>query len=207
MSAGWWKSILSLPQHPRRGIAMHAFALVLLAAAGAGGGTKTNPKAPPAATVTTTAELACLHCPLGGGDGCAVCLKVDDKTPVLLTGKAGKELHEDRLQKKVVTIKGVLTLNKDKRLQLAGETAAGKDAPGKGMARVQGAPCCGKCDLGLCDECTIAVRNGDFTVILDGKLAQDHAEDATGIIAEGRLFVDKRGLVRLMATRVNLQKK
>jgi hypothetical protein len=186
---------------------MHAFALALLAAAGVPGDGKAAPKAPPAAAVTVTAELACLHCTFGVGDGCAVCLKVDDKTPVMLTGKAGKELHEDRLTKKQVTVKGTLTLNKEKRLQLAGETASGKDAPAKGAARVQGVPCCGKCDLSLCDECTIAVRNGDFTIILDGKHALGHAEDATGIVTEGRLFVDQRGLVRLLATRVNLQKK
>jgi hypothetical protein len=34
--------------------------------------------APPTAKATVTAEVACLHCTFGEGDGCAVCLKLDE---------------------------------------------------------------------------------------------------------------------------------
>jgi hypothetical protein len=81
-----------------------------------------NP-APPAAKVTVTAPLACLHCTFGEGDSCAVCLKLDDKTPLVLAGKAAKELFEFRLSKKVVTLEGALSLTKEKRMQLTSDVA------------------------------------------------------------------------------------
>ena len=81
------------------------------------------PKAAVAAKVTVTAPLACLHCTFGEGDGCAVCLKLDDKTPLVLAGKAAKELHSLRLSKNVVTLEGTLSLTKEKRMQLTSDTA------------------------------------------------------------------------------------
>src|SRR5437763_16427319 len=77
---------------------------------------------PPAAKTTVTAELACLHCTFGEGDGCAVCLKVDDKTPVLLAGKVARQFEEMRLSKKVVVVEGVLSLDKNKHLVLTGDS-------------------------------------------------------------------------------------
>src|SRR5260370_24904510 len=79
--------------------------------------------APPAAKVTVTAPLACLHCTYGEGDGCAVCLKLDDKTPLVLAGKAATELFEHRLSKKVLTLESAPSLHQDKRIQLTSETA------------------------------------------------------------------------------------
>ena len=81
------------------------------------------PKAPAAAKVAVTAELACLHCTFGEGDGCAVCLKLDEKTPLVLAGKAAKDLQAHRFSKQVITLEGTLSLNKDKRMQLTSETA------------------------------------------------------------------------------------
>jgi hypothetical protein len=192
---------------------MSWFVPLLLALVAPADGTNDPPvKAARTARVTVTAELACLHCTFGEGDGCAVCLKIDAKTPVLLAGKAAKQLEEMRLSKKVVVVTGTLTLNKDKRLVLAGDDARlfadgdkGK-APAKGQARVEGLPACGSCDLKLCDECTLAVVNGPAPIILDGKLAREHAEGARAVTALGRLYLDKRGLVRLDASKVNLEK-
>jgi hypothetical protein len=189
------------------------FAPLLLALAAPADGAGDPPaRAARTARVTVTAELACLHCTFGEGDGCAVCLKIDDKTPVLLAGKAAKQLEEMRLSKKVVVVTGTLSLNKDKRLVLAsgdahlfGDADKGK-APAKGQARVEGLPACGSCDLKLCDECTLAVVNGTVPIILDGKLAREHAEGARAVTALGRLFLDRRGLVRLDASKVNLEK-
>src|SRR5262245_418432 len=106
-------------------------------------------KPPPPARVTVNAELACLHCTFGGGEQCAVCLKLDAKTPLVLTGKAVKEFEDARLEKKLLVATGTLARDKDKRLVLATENAAlfadvkekDKDkAPAAGQARVEGTP-------------------------------------------------------------------
>ncbi|HXG10584.1 MAG TPA: hypothetical protein VNK04_12555 [Gemmataceae bacterium] len=170
---------------------------------------------PSAAQVVITAELACLHCTFGEGDACAVCLKVDDKTPVLLAGKSAKQFAEDRLSGKVVVIEGTLSLNKDRRLVLTsdqGRLVTDKDkekVPAKGQARVVGIACCGRCDLAVCEECTLAIKNAAQPIILDGQLAAQHAEEgkeAKPVTAIGRLFLDKRGLVRLDAGKVEFKK-
>jgi hypothetical protein len=168
---------------------MSTFGLVLLTLVAADAG-----KAPPPAKVAVTAQLGCLHCDFGEGDECAVCLKINELTPVMLAGKAGKDLAEDRLSRKVVVIDGVLTLNKDKRLVLTGDrfqllTGTDAEKAPKGQARIVGTAC--------------------FPIILDGKLADQHAhaEEQQTLTAEGRLFVDKKGLVRLEATKATLSKK
>ena len=172
-----------------------------------------KPAAP--AQVVITAELACLHCDFGEGESCAVCLKLDDKTPVRLAGKAAKQFEELRLDKKVLVAEGTLSVGKDKRLVLTSDKAhlyTDKDkgkVPEKGQALVVGVGCCGKCDLDLCDECTLAVRNDKQPIVLDGKLATQHAEEGKGgrkVTATGKLFVDKRGLLRLDAKAVKLDK-
>jgi hypothetical protein len=184
---------------------------LLLTLAVPGGAAKQAPRDAPA-RVTVTAEIACLHCTFGIGDGCAVCLKIDAKTPIRLAGKAAKEFEDVRLEKKVLVATGTLTVGKDRRLVLTSDKAhllTDKDrakAPPKAQARVAGRPVCGKCDLMLCDECTLAVANGKAAIVLAGKLARDHAEGAQAITAVGRPFVDARGLLRLDATKVDLVK-
>jgi hypothetical protein len=189
---------------------MSPLTLVLLAALPAA---DAKPAAPPA-RVTVTAETACLHCSFGEGEHCALCLKLDDKTPVLLEGKAAKPFFASRLDGKVVVAEGALALSKDKRLVLTCASVhawADKDkgkAPDKGKVRVAGTACCGHCDLGVCDECTLAVGNGALPVVLDGKLAAGHAEakDAQTLTAVGKLFRDKRGVLRLQADSADLKK-
>lgn len=191
---------------------MYSLSLVLLAAL-----PTADPKAPaaPPARVTVTATTACLHCTFGEGEHCALCLKLDDKTPVLLDGKAAKPFFASRLDGKVVVAEGTLALSKDKRLVLTcdnvhawGDKDKGK-APEKGKVRVAGTAVCGQCDLGVCDACTRAVANGALPVVLDGKLAAGHAEakDAQALTAVGTLFRDKRGLLRLRADSADLKKK
>jgi hypothetical protein len=168
----------------------------------------------PPAKVIITAELACLHCTFGEGEGCAVCLKLDDKTPVLLAGKSAAQFKEDRLSKKLVVAEGTLAI-KDKRLVLTSDTAhlyTDKDkgtAPERGQVRIVGRACCGSCDLEVCDTCTLAIQNTGAPVVLDGKLASRHAHlsDAKTVTADGKLFLDKRGLVRLDASKVEFEKK
>jgi hypothetical protein len=172
------------------------------------------PKTPPPAKVAITAAIACLHCDYGEGDGCAACLKIDDATPVKLAGKVAANLQEERFSKKVVTIEGTLVV-KDGRLLLTADRSRPfdeqnpGDAPAKGTARIAGTACCGSCDLKLCEECTLAVVNGTAPVVLDGKLAAQHAElaEARALVAEGRPFVDKRGVVRLAATKTTFGEK
>jgi hypothetical protein len=136
---------------------------------------------PPAAKVVVTADLVCLHCDLGIGDGCVPGLMVG-KTPVQLAGKVVTQFEKDTFDKKVVVVDGVLTLDNKKQFVLASDkgtfhTPDNKSAPAKGSVRVTGMPVCGSCDLMLCDECTLAVANGSNPIILDGKLAQQHRAD------------------------------
>ena len=93
---------------------MYSLTLVLLAALP--GADQKAPARP--ARVTVTAETACLHCTFGEGEHCALCLKLDDKTPVLLDGKAARPFFASRLDGKVVVAEGTLALSKDKRLML-----------------------------------------------------------------------------------------
>lgn len=192
----------------RRFLALIPMVFVAVAA----GAAQDAKKPPPAARVTVAAELACLHCTFGVGDGCAVCLKLDDKTPLVLAGKAAKQFEDMRLSKKVLFAVGAVSIDKEKRLVLTSDEARlftmneKALAPPRGEIRVEGTPTCGKCNLKLCDECTIAVLNGTTPIVLDGKLALDHADDAKAVVALGRPHVDKRGLLRLFATKVELVK-
>src|SRR5207247_877698 len=162
------------------------------------------------------------------GDGCAAALKIDDKTPILLEGKAGKEFFKARFDKKVLVASGSLTINKDKKLVLTSDDAhvlsdadkgkaplqgqvrvvgtpvcdvadKGKGAP-SGQVRVVGTPVCGRCELALCDECTLAILNAAAPIILDGDLASQHAEEGKGsrqASVVGKPYIDKRGLLRV----------
>ncbi len=188
-----------------------AVMLMGLALTGADKDTKTAP----AAKVTATAELACLHCTFGQGDGCAVCLKLDDKTPLLLEGDAAKPFMEQRFSKKVVVAAGTLSLNKDKRLVLTttdvhayGEKDKGK-APDKGLVRVTSKGCCAHCDLGIGDSCNLAVQNAKSPIVVDGKLAKKYEAESKqdkSVTVAGKLSVDKNGLIRLDAEKVDFAK-
>ena len=194
---------------------MNPFAVLVLALAAPCADKEAKKPVPPA-KVIITAELACLHCTYGQGDSCATCLNLGEKTPVLLAGKTAKQFEPDSLSKKVVVIEGTLSVNKDKRLVLTadegrfhGDKDKGK-APEKGQAFVTGNACCGKCNLELCEECTVAIKNADFPIVLDGKLAAQHAmegKDPQPSTAAGKLFLDKRGLIRLDAAKFEMLKK
>jgi hypothetical protein len=189
--------------------------LLALALPAADAETKDTKKAPtPAARVTVTAPLACLHCTFGEGDGCAACLKLDDKTPLVLAGKGVGDLEKERFSKKVLVAEGTLSVNKDKRMVLTVDNSHFFDeekdkgkVPEPGLARVSGATACAHCDLNLAKECTVAIRNGDSAVVLDGKLAKSCAEDVKTITVVGKLFLDKDGVVRLDAKSIDPTKK
>jgi hypothetical protein len=193
----------------KKGIGVLILAAAVVPMAGLRAQDKT---APSAAKVVITAELVCAHCDFGIGDDCAAALRLDAKTPVLLAGKAAKQFEDCRFDQKVLVSEGTLTFNKKKQLVLTADKAqfwsAGlKNVPAKGTARVEGTPVCGSCDLMICDECTLAVANGTTPIILDGKLAVQHkADGAKSVTVVGQFYVDKKGLIRLYATQVDLQK-
>jgi hypothetical protein len=158
-----------------------------------------------AAKVVVTAEVACMHCTFGEGESCATALKLDDKTPLLLEGQAAKDLFKVRLDKKVAVVEGKLQL-KNKQMVLVAEKSRLLDEKeaekaAKGTAYVEGPAICGRCDLAVCTECTLAVRNDLANIILQGKLAADHAEGKGVIGVTGKLQVEA-GLIRLNATKV-----
>jgi hypothetical protein len=169
---------------------------------------KKEPAAKPA-KVVVTAEAACLHCHFGTGDACAVCLKLDDKTPLVVEGKAAEELFKVRMKKPTYVVEGVLKL-KDKQMILVAEKCmpfeekSKEKVPGKGLAYLEGPAICGMCDLSLCDECTLAFRNEKTPIILDGELARDHAGGKGTIGVTGKLQVDKNGRLRVVASKVDV---
>jgi hypothetical protein len=190
---------------------MRALALAALLLAGPALAEEAKPDAKPA-TVTVTAEVGCLHCDYGIGDGCAACLKLDKDTPLVLEGKGLEPLAQCRFDGVVAVVEGTLSKN-GKQLNLAVSKVRIVDAKEKakalaaGQTRVVGLACCGSCDLGVCDSCTAAFRNGTSPIILDGKLAARHLEEGDKVrpmTAVGKLFLDKRGLVRLEAVKVEL---
>jgi hypothetical protein len=159
-------------------------------------------KAQPA-KVTVTAEVACLHCSFGVGDSCCAALKIDDKTPIRLTGKQAEELEKERFGKKTYVVNGTLSVGKDKVLTLAVDSArlfgdADKDlAPAKGEVRITGTSACGHCDLKIAESCQVALKNGDFPVLLTGKDAEKCESDGKTYTATGKVSLSKTGIVQL----------
>lgn len=177
--------------------------LLGLAVLGADKDVKEEIKKAQPAKVTVTADLVCLHCAFGVGDGCCAALKLDDKTPIRLTGKQADELENERFGKKVYVINGTLTVGKDKVLTLAVDSArvfTDKDkelAPTKGEVRISGTSACGHCDLKITDSCRVALKNADFPILLDGKEAEKCEADGKLYTATGKLSLNKAGVVQL----------
>ena len=73
--------------------------------------------------------------------------------------------------------------------------------PPKGKILVQGKQVCGKENLKLFDEPTLAVQNGSLPIVLDGDKSKAKAGKAS-IRVVGSLKVDDKGLVRLIADEV-----
>jgi len=168
---------------------MSITALLLLALVADGDSKKT----PPAAKVTVTAETACTHCTFGFGESCALCLKLDESTPIILEGKAAEECFESRLSGTLLVVEGALSVNADKRMVLRVAKArpySDKDkakAPDKGQARVEGTV--------YSEKGTLAIRNGDHAILLHGK--QPEAGKAAAL--DGELSLDKAGKIQLEA--------
>jgi hypothetical protein len=131
------------------------------------------------------------------------------------TSQAAKEAREqvDQARKTGAGIvaEGKLRLEGD-RLVLTADKFRAADAEKDralplGGVIVEGQAICGMCDLMKCSECTLAVTNGAAPVILDGKLAKRHAEGLGVIVATGKLRLQKDGLIRLDADKVEEKKK
>jgi len=144
----------------------------------------------PPAKVTITAETGCTHCTFGFGDSCALCLKLDDVTPIILEGKATEEFFESRLTGALIVVDGNLSVNEDKRLVLKADKArayADKDkgkAPTKGEARIEG--------IVVRVKDAPAIRNGAHPIVLAGKHDEGKQETVLGM-----LKLDKSGAIRL----------
>ena len=80
--------------------------------------------------------------------------------------------------------------------------------PAEGKAYVEGPAICGKKDLKKFEEPTLAVQNGDAPVVLTGDKASDEAAKHGMIGVTGRLSVDaKKGLIVIAAEQVKDVKK
>jgi hypothetical protein len=155
-----------------------------------------EPAKPAPAKVTITAEVACAHCAFGieSEGGCAPCLKLDDKTPVILKGKISEPLLKARFDKKVFVVEGTLSVNKEKVLVLdlsaaRERTDADKGkAPDAGQARLTGTVT--PKDGGL------TLQNGTTPVTVESKVAPTEEKPVT---VTGKLGV-KDGKPRLEAS-------
>jgi hypothetical protein len=164
---------------------------------------------PPQAKVTVTASITCSHCEFNIGDSCGACLKLDEKTPVLLEGKLVEALNKERFSEKVFVAQGTLSVNKDRHLVLNVESAhalgdADKDkAPPAGAVRVEGSPACAHCDLHIGTSCNLAIKNAAHPI-----LVEKGGDDSDGKVAivVGRPYVDKDGLLHVEARQVKLEK-
>jgi hypothetical protein len=147
-------------------------------------------KTPAPAKVTITAETACGHCTFGFGDSCALCLKLDDATPILLEGKPTEQFFDSRLSSTLIIVEGTLSVNKDKRLVLKADKArayADKDkgkAPNKGDVRIEGEV--------IAVNGKPAIRNGEYSIALADKTAEGKPVTVTGMLS-----IDKDGKLRL----------
>jgi hypothetical protein len=100
-----------------------------------------------------------------------------------------------------------LTLKDKKRLILVGDSITPIDAenkdryPPQGKLWVEGNPICGKADLKLFSEPTLAVQNTSVPIVLEGEKAHRRA-GKRAIRVVGALKVDARGLVRVQADEV-----
>jgi hypothetical protein len=157
-----------------------------------------TPAKPAAAKVTITAELVCQHCTFGieDRDGCGACLKLDEKTPVLLNGKIADDLLKARFDKKIYVAEGTLSIDKQKRmvLTLSGareRTDADKGkVPEPGQARVIGTV--------QTTNDTVIIQNGDTPVTVETKAAAPK-EGSPPVAAVGKLSV-KDGKLRVEST-------
>jgi hypothetical protein len=111
---------------------------------------------------------------------------------LMLKGDDPKTIYKKAFEKKAVVliaekITEVVDGNKDM-------------FPAFGKARVEGKALCGKNDLKIFDEPTLAVINGDLPIVLDGPKARGDAKDKGIIRATGTLFADtEHVLLRLTA--------
>src|SRR5262245_16811419 len=143
---------------------MTSLALLLALSAPAADAPKLTP-----AKVTITAEVVCQHCTFGieDRDGCGACLKLDEKTPVLLNGKIAEGLLKARFDKKIFVTEGTLSLDKEKRLVLTLTSARERtDAdkgkvPDAGQARIIGSV--------QAKDGILTLQNGDTPVIVESK--------------------------------------
>jgi hypothetical protein len=174
---------------------MTSLALLLALSAPAADAPKPAP-----AKVTITAEAVCAHCSFGieSEGGCCACLKLDDKTPVILKGKAAEPLFKVRFDKKVFVAEGTLSVNKDKLLvlELTGaheRTDADKGkAPESGQVKITGTV--------LAKDGKLSIQNADAPLSLDVGKNPMPKEDAV-VDAVGKL-VNTEGKARLDATTV-----
>jgi len=170
---------------------MTSIALLLALTAPAADAPKPMP-----AKVTISAELVCAHCSFGieSEGGCCPCLKLDDKTPVIIKGKGSDDLLKSRFAKKTFVVDGTLSMNKEKLLVLdmtavRERTDADKGkAPDAGQVKITGT-------AGIKDG-KLILQNADVPVTVESKTAPTEEKPIT---VTGKVTV-KDGKVSLEAS-------
>lgn len=131
----------------------------------------------------------------------------DEKKRCAIKGRLVSESKGMNLGGFDLRTKEMLTLPGKKRLILVGDSFTRLDDknqdryPAKGTVWVQGKPVCGKEDLKLVAEPTLAVVNEGLPVLLEGEKARTKP-GKNPIRVIGTLQIDDKGLLRLKATQV-----
>src|SRR5262245_28915809 len=170
---------------------MTSLALLVALSAAAADAPKTD-----LAKVTVTAEVVCQHCTFGIEDrnGCGACLKLDEKTPVLLNGKVADDLLKIRFDKKVYVAEGTLGLDKEKRFVLTVTSAREKTDADKGKVPEAGqVQITGKMQA---KGGAASIQNGDGQITLDlGKNPAPKDTAGATVTALGKLAVKDGKLI------------
>jgi len=126
---------------------------------------------------------------------------------VAIKGRLVPESKEVNTGANRFTSKEILTLKELKQLILLAEAITELDDknkdqfPAHGKVRAEGKSVCGKMDLKLLDEPTLAIENGSLPILLDGEKSKVKA-GKTPVRVVGSLKIDDKGLVRLIADEV-----
>ena len=117
-------------------------------------------------------ELVCGKCEFGATDTCSTALKLGEKQFVLVGGKAGEDLFDDRESGRKVRVFGALTL-KDGVATITGKRSAEiKRRKAKPSLTLRGKLVCSKCEFKVGEGCGVGLQAGKVQVVLNGKAAE-----------------------------------
>ena len=126
---------------------------------------KAQPKIEPA-RASIVGNLVCSKCNFKATEKCQTALQLDEKQFVLVSGKAGENLFDDRCTGKLVRVFGTLTVKDG-----VATIKSGRSTEVNNQVTLTGKLVCSKCDFKI-GECSAALKAGELQVLLDGDAAK-----------------------------------